>query len=187
MISEKEQTQISKFLSLVLRHQPELINLKIESSGWTDVEDLIAKANDYGIKFDRQILEYIVANNSKKRFAFNSTFDKIRASQGHSIETDLGYINQQPPMQLYHGTSEKSVEAILELGIDKRSRQHVHLSAEIDTALSVGRRHGKPVIFLVHSGKMYDDGFAFYLSENDVWLVNHVPSKYLEIAKNERT
>jgi putative RNA 2'-phosphotransferase len=132
MISDKQLTHISKFLSLVLRHQPETIGIQLDQNGWTDVIDLIEKANDNGIKFDRETLNHIVATNAKKRFAFNDTLDKIRASQGHSVEIELGYNNQKPPEILYHGTGEKSFQSIIDTGLEKRSRQHVHLTSNID-------------------------------------------------------
>ena len=125
MINEKQLIEISKFLSLVLRHKPETIGIQLDENGWTDVDKLIEKSNSYGIKFDKEILEFIVGNNSKKRFAFNETLDKIRASQGHSVNIELGYINQKPPEILFHGTGEKSVPSILSSGLEKRSRQHL--------------------------------------------------------------
>lgn len=129
MMNEKETIQTSKFLSLVLRHQPEIINLQLDENGWANVDELIEKANQK-VKLNLEILNHVVETNSKKRFAFNETKDKIRASQGHSIEIELGYTNQKPPEILFHGTSEKSVESILKSGLEKRSRQHVHLSSD---------------------------------------------------------
>lgn len=179
MINDKQLTQISKFLSLILRHQPETIGIQLDPNGWADVRELLEKANNHGIKFDREILNHIVETNSKKRFAFNDTLDKIRASQGHSIEVALGYTNQQPPAVLFHGTSEKSVPSILATGLEKRSRQHVHLSSDLETALKVGQRHEKPFVFKVLAEQMYHDKFEFYLSDNGVWLTDNVPTKYL--------
>ncbi|HEX8270547.1 MAG TPA: RNA 2'-phosphotransferase [Flavobacterium sp.] len=180
MITDKQVTDISKFLSLVLRHHPEKIGIDIDHRGWTDVQELLEKVNKHGIQIDIDLLRYVVATNSKKRFAFNDTGDKIRASQGHSLDVELGYTVQTPPAILYHGTSEKSVQSILRMGIEKRTRQHVHLSNDIETALKVGQRHGKPIVFRVFSGKMHADGFQFYLSENRVWLTDHVPSGFLQ-------
>ncbi len=181
MISEKQQTHISKFLSLVLRHKPETIGIQIDQNGWVDINELIDKSNKYGIQFDRETLNHIVATNSKKRFAFNDKFDKIRASQGHSVEIELGYKNQKPPEILFHGTSEKSVQSILKKGLEKRNRQHVHLSSDTETAIKVGQRHGKPVIFEILAEKMYNDKIEFYISENGVWLTDNVPTKYLKL------
>jgi len=180
MINDKQITHISKFLSLVLRHQPETIGIQLDQRGWTDIDELIEKANSYGVKFDREILNHIVATNSKKRFAFNNTLDKIRASQGHSVEIELGYTNQKPPEILFHGTGEKSVQSILDTGLEKRNRQHVHLSSDFDTAVKVGQRHGKPFVFKVLAERMYNDNFQFFISDNGVWLTDHVPTKYLK-------
>ena len=180
MSSYKQVTHISKFLSLVLRHQPETIGIQLDQGGWTDIAELIKKANNYGIKFDREILNHIVATNSKKRFAFNDTLDKIRASQGHSVEIELGYTNQKPPEILFHGTGEKFVQSILDTGLEKRNRQYVHLTIDFDTAVKVGQRHGKPFVFKVLAEQMYNEKFQFFISDNGVWLTDYVPIKYLK-------
>jgi putative RNA 2'-phosphotransferase len=180
MISEKQMTHISKFLSLVLRHQPETIGIQLDQNGWVDINDLIEKANKYGIKLDRPTLNHIVETNSKKRFAFNDTLDKIRASQGHSVEIELGYTNQKPPEILFHGTAEKFVQSILDKGLEKRNRQQVHLSDDIETAIKVGQRHGKPIVFKILAEQMYNDKFEFFISNNGVWLTDNVPTKYLK-------
>jgi len=180
MISEKQQTHISKFLSLVLRHKPETIGIELDQNGWVDINELIEKLNKYGIQFDRETLNHIVATNSKKRFAFNDKFDKIRASQGHSIEIELGYTNQKPPKILFHGTSEKSIQSILEKGLKRQNRQHVHLSSDIETAIKVGQRLGKPIVFKVLAKQMYKNNFRFFISENGVWLTDNVPTEYLK-------
>jgi len=180
MTSDKQLTHISKFLSLVLRHQPETIGIQLDQNGWTNVKELIEKANDNGINLDRDTLNHIVETNAKKRFAFNETLDKIRASQGHSIEIELGYESQKPPEILYHGTSEKSVQSIIDKGLEKQSRQHVHLSSDIETAIKVGQRHGKPFVFKVLAEQMYTDNFQFFISDNGVWLTENVPVKYLK-------
>ncbi len=179
MISEKEKKHISKFLSPVLRHQPELIGIKLDANGWTDIETLIRNSAAKGITFDRELLKQVVETNSKKRFAFDETFDKIRASQGHSVEVDLGYENRQPPEILYHGTAIDHVSSILTGGLKKGARQHVHLSGDYETAFAVGQRHGKPYVFKVLADKMFRDGFGFYFSDNGVWLTDHVPGDYL--------
>ena len=176
----KNEINISKFLSFVLRHQPETIGIQLDENGWADINELLNKSNSYGIKLDRETLVHIVATNSKKRFAFNETLDKVRASQGHSIVIELGYSNQKPPDVLFHGTSEKSVQSILKTGLEKGGRQHVHLSSDIETAVKVGQRHGKPFVFKVLAEEMYNDNFQFFISENGVWLTDNVPAKYLK-------
>jgi len=180
MISEKQAIKISKFLSLVLRHQPEMAKITLDENGWTDVDILIEKSNAAGIHLTAGLLKHIVDTNSKKRFCFNETFDKIRANQGHSVEINLGYLAQEPPEILYHGTGSNSVQSITKHGLDKRSRHHVHLSQDIEIAIQVGQRHGKPFVFQVMAGQMFRDAFTFYLSDNGVWLTEFVPAKYLK-------
>lgn len=180
MLPEKEITKISKFLSLVLRHQPETIGITLDENGWTDVNVLIEKSKGAGITYNLDTLKHVVETNNKKRFAFNEKFNRIRASQGHSVEIDLGYSPQVPPEILYHGTAAKSVESIWLSGLEKRSRRHVHLSNDLETAVKVGQRHGKVFVFEVHAGLMYTDKVEFFLSENGVWLTDNVPAKYLK-------
>jgi putative RNA 2'-phosphotransferase len=179
VITDKETTHLSKFLSLVLRHKPDTIGLTLDPNGWADVTQLLEKLNAAGMQADFAVLEHVVATNAKKRFAFNEAKDKIRASQGHSVEIDLGYQPQQPPDVLYHGTAVQHAESIRATGLEKRSRQHVHLSADVQTATTVGQRHGKLHLFNVLAGQMHADGFEFYISENGVWLTDSVPAKYL--------
>lgn len=179
MISEKQITSLSKFLSLVLRHKPETIGLALDENGWADTTTLIDKMNSKGMRITMELLEHLVATNSKKRFSFNEDKTKIRANQGHSIDIDLQLSRVQPPAVLYHGTGERSIQSILQASLQKRNRQHVHLSPDIETAIDVGKRHGKPIVLIVDAAAMHSEGFEFYLSANGVWLTNDVPSKYL--------
>ncbi|AZA81340.1 RNA 2'-phosphotransferase [Chryseobacterium lactis] len=178
-MNEIEKKKISKFLSLILRHQPESIGLKLDESGWANVEELKTKSAQKRIYFTTEELDEVVETNNKKRFAFNEDKTMIRASQGHSIDIDLAIEAQQPPEFLYHGTAESNISSILDQGIQKRNRQHVHLSADKETATKVGMRHGKPVILTIRTGKMYEDGLSFYLSANEVWLTDFVDAKYI--------
>lgn len=177
-----EEVEISKFLSLVLRHKPETIGIELDENGWTDIDFLIEKSTHAGMEITPAILKRIVDTNSKKRFAIDEIHNKIRANQGHSVEVELGYTPQKPPEVLYHGTAEHSVTQILKTGLEKRSRHHVHLSAEVETAISVGKRYGKPFVFQVMAGDMWREGFEFFVSENGVWLTDHVPAAYLKDA-----
>lgn len=173
----------SKFLSLVLRHQPDKIKLQLDLQGWVGVTTLLDNLKQYGPgylqPFDFEMLEQVVAENDKKRFAFNADKTMIRASQGHSVDIKLGYDPVQPPEFLYHGTAKKSVESILKQGILKGKRHHVHLSLQQATAVNVGGRHGAPVVLTVRAGEMQRAGFEFYCSENGVWLTDLVPSAYI--------
>jgi len=140
--------------------------------------------NTFSEKIDFETLEVIIETNDKKRFSFNEDKTLIRANQGHSINIDLGYEPKEPPTILFHGTADKSVESILKTGIEKRNRQHVHLSKDKETAIKVGQRHGKPIILEIHSLKMSQNGYEFYLSDNNVWLTEFVPVEYIELNKN---
>lgn len=174
-----EYKKLSKFLSLILRHKPELIGLEIDENGWANVDELINLINKNKTYFNFEVLEEIVRTNDKQRFTFSNDKKLIRASQGHSIEINLGYKSIEPPKYLYHGTSVDNITLILEQGIKKMSRSHVHLSSEIETANKVGKRHGRPIILKVKALEMFSDGYDFYLSDNKVWLTEYVPFKYL--------
>jgi len=180
MLTEAENNKLSKFLSLVLRHKPESIGIHLDPNGWTSVEKLIAKINATGQRIDLDNLKQIVATNNKKRFAFDSSFENIRASQGHSINIDLGYRPQCPPSILYHGTARQNLNQILLSGLQKRKRHHVHLSADEVTATKVGQRHGQAIVLEVLAGQMFENNFEFFLSENGVWLTDSVPVNYLK-------
>lgn len=175
------QKDKSKFLSLILRHQPELIGLKLDKNGWADVATLLALASARHKHITKDELETLVAESDKQRFAFNEDHTKIRANQGHSIQVDLELPTQTPPEFLYHGTVGRSVADIRANGIQKMSRQHVHLSLDKETAIKVGSRRGIPVILVIRSGDMHRDGIPFYLSANGVWLTDHVPPKYISV------
>jgi len=178
-MNEKQKKTISKFLSLILRHRPETIGLRLDSNGWADVEELISKSEGHNQPFSKADLEEIVSTNDKQRFIFNESNTKIRANQGHSIEVELNLQSQVPPELLYHGTVEKFLVSIKTEGLQKMSRQHVHLSKDIETAKKVGTRRGEPIILNVSSAAMFKDGYIFYLSENGVWLTDNVPPVYI--------
>jgi putative RNA 2'-phosphotransferase len=178
-VTEEQLTKISKYLSKHLRHQPERLGLTLLPGGWVDVDKLLAACARHRFPISRAQLDEVVAKNSKQRFNFDEAGTKIRANQGHSVDVDLELESVTPPDVLYHGTGHQSVEAILREGLDKRNRHHVHLSADVETARTVGARHGRPVIFEVASGAMHADGLVFYCSENGVWLTDAVPPQYL--------
>ena len=171
--------RISKFLSLVLRHRPEKIGIGLDQSGWASVERLIEASSRRGFDFTREELQNVVDGNDKKRFSLSEDGLWIRANQGHSIKVELGYAPTAPPEILYHGTAERFSTSIKQQGLIKGKRHHVHLSADVDTATKVGRRHGKPVVLIIEAGRMRQDGFIFYLSANGVWLTDCVPVQYL--------
>jgi len=175
-MSEKE---ISKFISLILRHRPEVVGISLDKHGWADVEKLLTGMNKTGTSIDMQLLEKIVAEDDKQRFSFNEDRTLIRANQGHSIPVDVELEKRIPPAILYHGTGEKYIASINEHGLIPKSRLYVHLSKDYETAVKVGSRHGKPVVYEVETGKMAADGYDFFLSVNGVWLVKSVPAEFL--------
>ena len=170
---------ISKFLSLVLRHEPQTIGIEIDAGGWVAVEDLVAKARLAGKDIDEERLRPVVAESDKQRFTLSEDGRRIRAAQGHSVPVDLGLVPIAPPDILFHGTATTSLEAILREGLRPQTRQKVHLSADTATAGKVGQRHGKPVILTVAAGRMQADGHAFWQADNGVWLTDAVPPPYL--------
>jgi len=175
-------TEISRYMSLILRHKPEVIGITLDEHGWADVKELIegiAKTK----QFNMEILEEIVRTDNKQRYSFNADKTKIRANQGHSIPVDVELEQKTPPKFLWHGTGQKYVASIDKQGLLPKSRLYVHLSLDEKTAAAVGSRHGIPVIYKIHSGQMAEDGYEFYCSVNGVWLTKEVPVKYMEKMK----
>ncbi len=179
MSKRDRTTDLSKWLSYVLRHDPRSAGLTLDSAGWTTVDELLAAAQRSHHGMTRQELQVVVTTSDKQRFAFNDDHSRIRANQGHSIPVDLQLPVMVPPDVLYHGTTERFIASILHDGLRPQQRHHVHLSAETKTAVSVGGRHGKPVVLRVDAARMQADGHVFRRSENGVWLAEHVPPNYL--------
>ncbi len=170
--------EISKFISLILRHKPEAIGITLDEHGWANVSELIEGiSNQY--KFNMEMLEEIVNTDEKQRYSFNDEKTLIRANQGHSIPVDVELEKLEPPEYLWHGTGEKYVSSIDKQGLIPRSRLYVHLSSDEETATKVGKRHGKPVLYKIKSKEMWQNGFEFFLSKNAVWLTKEVPVYYL--------
>jgi putative RNA 2'-phosphotransferase len=173
--------RISKFLSKHLRHQPDRLGLTLAPGGWVTVDALLAACAAYGMPLTRADLDEVVGKNSKQRFSYDETGARIRANQGHSVAVDLELTPAEPPAVLYHGTGAGAVAAIEREGLYKQRRHHVHLSADVATAVAVGRRHGRPVVFRVDTAAMRAAGYLFYCSENGVWLVDEVPPAFLRV------
>ncbi len=169
---------LSKFLSLILRHKPELVGITLDNNGWANVNKLLVGMHQSGKRITLNDLEFIVSDDNKGRYSFNTDKTMIRANQGHSIKVDLGLIEKIPPSVLFHGTPEMFVTIIKQEGLKPMQRHHVHLSDNISTAEQVGSRRGKPYIFEIDTTSMIKDGVKFYQSENGVWLVDYVDPKY---------
>ena len=181
---KKKLVHTSKFLSLILRHKPEIIGLSLDQNGWVSIQSFLEAANTHNYNISRELLDEVVFTNDKMRFSFSTDGLKIRANQGHSVEINLELKPVIPPEVLYHGTIEKFLNSIKESGLRKMKRQHVHLSATIETAKNVGSRRGKPVILSIDACKMYKDGYPFFLSTNGVWLTDSVEFKYIMQFEN---
>ncbi|MGA5450145.1 RNA 2'-phosphotransferase [Streptomyces umbrinus] len=176
-MDERRTVKVSKYLSKHLRHQPERIGLMLDEGGWVEIETLMAAAEAHGFRFTRDELDHVVANNDKRRFAIEGS--RIRASQGHSVEVDLGLAAATPPAYLYHGTVGRSLDAIRAEGLRPMNRHDVHLSPDRETATRVGARRGQPVVLSVDAAAMHRDGHEFRVSANGVWLTAAVPARYL--------
>lgn len=179
--------KISKYLSKHLRHQPDRLGIELLPGGWVAIDELLNACAKNAFPISRTQLEEVVANNDKQRFSFDSTGTLIRANQGHSVEVDLQLKPTTPPDVLYHGTGARTVAAIMQTGLCKKSRHHVHLSKDIMIARAVGARHGKPVVLVIDAAAMHQAGYTFYCSDNNVWLVDSVPPECIRTLAPDAT
>ncbi|KAJ14987.1 RNA 2'-phosphotransferase [Pseudomonas aeruginosa M10] len=171
-MDRKTLDDTSKFLSYVLRHQPEAIGLTLDGEGWADIDALIAGAARDGRALDRMLLGAVVENNDKKRFALSADGQRIRAVQGHShAAVAIAYAPAVPPAVLYHGTASRFLDSIRERGLVPGSRHHVH-----------GRRYGSPVLLEIDARDMHLAGHLFHQAENGVWLTERVPVRFIREA-----
>lgn len=185
MAFEKKMEETSKFLSFVLRHRPEAIGLELNYNGWVTIDDLVSKANASGmISLTHTVVEEVVESNDKKRFSISEDGRRVRANQGHSLKVDLELKAAVPPVILFHGTATRFLDSILSKGLTSMQRNHVHLSSDANTALSIGKRHGKPVVLQISAGQMSHQGYKFHVSTNKVWLVKAVPPAFLSVISN---
>lgn len=184
-MNDKEKKQVSKFLSLVLRHEPTLIGISLDEAGFVEVDSLLAAISSHHPKLgvSRDNLSEVVRTNDKQRFEFDQTGDRIRARQGHSIHVDHGLEPVEPPEFLLHGTATRVLDSIRDSGLKKMSRHHVHMHSDESTAKDVGSRHGKPALLRIRSGRMFENGFEFFVTANGVWLTDHVPPEFIEFPE----
>ena len=176
--------QLSVFISLVLRHKPDVVGIRLDEHGWANVNKLLEGINNTGRKIDMDTLDEIVKTDNKQRYSFNENKTLIRANQGHSIPVDIELEEKQPPEHLYHGTADRFMDSIMVEGLKPMRRLYVHLSKDKETAMKVGKRHGKPVVLRIRTKEMWDDGIKFCLSQNGVWLTKYVDKKYIDIENS---
>ncbi|MBC6461847.1 RNA 2'-phosphotransferase [Actinomadura sp. HBU206391] len=178
-MDERRRKHVSKFLAKHLRHRPELIGITLDGAGWTDVGQLLIACARHGCPVSREELVQVVAGDGKRRYAFDETGRRVRASQGHSVAVDLDLPVTAPPDLLYHGTVERALPAIRREGLQPMGRRDVHLSVDEGTARQVGTRRGRPIVLTVNAAAMAAAGLEFRLSANGVWLTRSVPPRYL--------
>ncbi|EGH01920.1 putative RNA 2'-phosphotransferase [Pseudomonas amygdali pv. photiniae] len=183
-LNKKQRDEISKLLSYLLRHAPESMGLTLDRDGWSDVDDLIRKANAHGHAFDRQALNEVVETNEKKRFTLSEDDQRIRAAQGHStVQVQVQHAEKEPPATLYHGTASRFMTSIETQGLIAGSRHHVHLTEDPETAMSVGKRYGQPVLLAVDAKGMFEAGVRFFQADNGIWLVKAVSRDSLTVLR----
>ena len=181
-MNNKNYIYLSRYISLILRHKPEVIGISLDEHGWADVGELIEGINRSGTYVNMDILETIVATDNKQRYSFSDDKKRIRANQGHSVDVDVELERVEiddVPLVLYHGTGKKYIDSIEANGLIPKSRLYVHLSGDIETAIEVGKRHGGGALYMVAALEMAGDGYEFYRSKNGVWLTKEVPVRYL--------
>jgi putative RNA 2'-phosphotransferase len=176
----KHLTEASKFLSYVLRHEPQAIGLALDREGWADIAALIDAAARAGKQIDNDLIKTVVGTSDKRRFAISDDGLRIRAVQGHSTNSvSIKHREKVPPEFLYHGTATRFFESIRKEGLLPGERHYVHLSQDVSTATAVGQRYGKPVVLKIEARRMHQQGFKFYQAENKVWLTTMVPNEFL--------
>ncbi|MEM9943603.1 MAG: RNA 2'-phosphotransferase [Planctomycetota bacterium] len=183
MTRPNESKQISKFLSLILRHQPQAANVEMDDQGWVSIEHLLIGLQQKGFTLTIEQLIKVVDSNAKQRFKISADGLRIRAKQGHSVEVELGLKPVCPPVVLRHGTPRKNLESIREQGLKKMNRHHVHLHLDASLAKEIGARLGSPIVLEIQSKKMHDAGFEFFVTENQVWLTDYVPPEFIVFPK----
>ncbi|CAM4175221.1 RNA 2'-phosphotransferase [Psychrobacter arenosus] len=179
----KANTNASKFLSYILRHEPESIGLSLDTEGWANIEELIRLANASGNPLTVEQLFSIVEKDEKQRFSLSSDNKNIRAAQGHSLKSvSLDLTEATPPTHLFHGTAERFMESINSKGLLAQQRQYVHLTENRNTAIETGTRYGKAVLLSVDRQRMVSEGHKFYQADNSVWLTLAVPPAYIGVV-----
>ncbi|MDF2596528.1 MAG: 2-phosphotransferase [Anaerocolumna sp.] len=173
-------SELSKEISYALRHAPWEYELEMDENGYVPLEQLLFSlhlTSKWENITEKDLLEMIEKSEKKRHEIYDG---KIRAFYGHSIPMKIGKEEKMPPHILYHGTARRFIDSIVTNGLLPQSRQYVHLSQDIETAESVGKRHDiKPCILIINSLKAWKDGIKFYYGNEKVWLADIVPSKYI--------
>lgn len=179
------KSDASRQLSYLLRHKPDAFDCVIDAQGWVSIQSVLAGLQAKGTRITVQTLEDIVASDAKGRYSYSNDGLHIRANQGHSLKSvNITFVQRLPPPKLYHGTTAQAVEAIMVDGLRPMQRRFVHLTSGIQVAQEVGARRKQPIAVLeVDAQRMAEEGFRFLQSDNEVWLLAHVPAKYLSVVE----
>jgi putative RNA 2'-phosphotransferase len=190
MKRHRRLVKLSKFLALILRHQPERFALALDEEGWaslSEVMEILRGLPNFRWANRADVMEVVEegTGDGKKRFEVKD--GRIRALYGHSFDRPIRYKPSSPPERLYHGTSPDVLEAIEGEGLKPMERQYVHLSPDRETAIKVGSRHtAHPVVIAVRAAEAHEAGIEFYHPEEAVYLVKRVPPEFLEHPQQER-
>lgn len=176
--------KLSKEIAYALRHAPWEYELEMDEEGWVPIEQLLDALHRENAwkNVTKEDIERMISESEKKRYEIVE--DRIRAFYGHSITMKIAKVKSEPPKILYHGTARRFLQSIMENGLTPQSRQYVHLSQDVETAKNVGGRHDdKPVILAIDAIKAWDEGIAFYLGNEKVWLADIIPSRYINVIE----
>lgn len=179
MLNKKEQTSVSKFMSLILRHKTKNFGLESDSYGLVLIKDLLKILKKRFPEITQSEIESVVKNCPKKRFEIKGK--RIRARYGHSLKIDLDAKPIKPPQFLYHGTSPSFVRKIKREGLKPMRRQYVHLSKTIEEAIEVGKRKSNyTIVFKIFAQRAFEKGIQFY-DMGEVVLAESIPREFLKI------
>ncbi len=180
-MTDVNYTSLSKAMSKALRHRPERLGLTLAPDGSVELATFVNALNQRG-GWPRTLTEddimHVINHGTKARFAIKDS--RIRARYGHSIPLPVSYESAEPPAVLYHGTTRDNASSIMVEGLQPMGRQVVHLSTDVETAMQVGRRHGKDVVILtVDAERAWTEGIPFYRGNESTWLAGSIPPEYL--------
>jgi putative RNA 2'-phosphotransferase len=181
---DRRLVKLSKFLALILRHQPERFALALDDAGWTslsEVMEIVKGLPNFRWANRSDVMQVVEQGTGDGKMRFQVEGGRIRALYGHSFERRIRHEPASPPERLYHGTSPDALEAIRREGLKPMGRQYVHLSPDRETATRVGSRHApRPIVIAVRAAEASEAGIAFYRPEETVYLAEQIPPMFLD-------
>jgi len=173
--------ELSKLMSLVLRHDPASFGVTLDPEGFLPIADLVAalrtRLADLTAAEVVEVVETIEPD--KRRFSIEE--GEIRANYGHSFADRIAQARATPPEILWHGTIQAALSDIFVQGLLPMRRQYVHLAVDRDLARRVGARRGAPRLLRVESARAFADGVIFYRANSSFWLADSIPPRYLSL------